>query len=134
MAECDWAILCDYTFRDQAGKVCVIGLFDRIFTPQVPATHAQAGIVLRFVGDAHEKFRFKLEIIRPTGGTIAGLEGETELGDTGTAEFNLNIGGLPIPDYGSYAFQLYMNDQLSKTLSFVVAEPPPQAAPPKGSS
>lgn len=133
MADCEWAILCDYTFRDQAGKVCVIGIFDRMYALNVPATHPQAAIVLRFVGDAHEKLTFKLEIIRPTGGTIGGLQGNTELGDTGTADFNVNIGGLPIPDYGSYAFQLYINEQLSKTISFVVMKPD-QATPPKGAA
>lgn len=124
MAECEWAILCDYSFRDQGGKVCMIGVFDKILTNAVPATHHQAAMVLRFVGEPKEKINFRLEIIRPTGGLLGKLEGGGELGETGTAEINLNLGSLPIPDLGTYAFQLYLNDQMSKATTFVVAKPP----------
>jgi hypothetical protein len=71
MAECEWAILCDYTFRDEAKKVCVIRIFDRIFAPHVPTTHHQVALVFHFVGDAHEKFTFRLEIVRRTGALLA---------------------------------------------------------------
>jgi hypothetical protein len=38
------------------------------------------------------------------------------------------MGGLPIPDYGNYAVQVYVNDELKKTLTFVVTKPPEQTA------
>lgn len=28
MAECEWAIVCDYAFLDAGGKMCLIGIFD----------------------------------------------------------------------------------------------------------
>ena len=44
MAECDWAILCDYSFLDVSRKMCLIGIFDKITAANVPATHHQAAL------------------------------------------------------------------------------------------
>jgi len=97
MADIDWAILCDYAFLDVGRKTCVIGIFSKVFTPAVPASHHQAAIVIRFTGDPGEKVKFKIEILRPVnaggggGGTLATLNGEAPLGDSGATEFSTNI-------------------------------------------
>jgi len=128
VAECDWVILCDYAFHDIGRKTCLIGIFDRIFAPSVPTAHHQAALAVKLVGDPKEKVAFKVEITRPAGGTLANLGGEVELGDSGTGELQFNMAGLPLPDYGLYAFNVYLGDQLAKTAGFTVA-PLPQ--PPK---
>jgi len=133
MAEVDWALLCDYSFLDVGRKMCVIGVFDRIFTPAVPAQQHQAAIVIRFSGDPGETVKFKVEAIRPIaagGGTVATLAGETKIGDTGGSEFSANIVGLPLPDYGSYAFQVYISDKMAKVITFNVDRPPTQTINP----
>lgn len=123
MADCEWAILCDYTFRDQAGKVCLIGIFTRIWTKNVPATHHQAAIVVHFVGEPNEEIDFRIEIVRPTGGLIGKLEGKGRLSPDGTADINQNIGMLPIPDFGTYAVQVFVSNELAKAgVTFVVAK------------
>ena len=124
MAECEWVILCDYTFRDQRNKVCLIGKFDRIYAENVPATHHQAAVVARLIGEAHEKPSFRIEILRPTDGSLGKFEGTADLGDSGAVEVNLNIGRLVLPDFGSYAFQVFVDDQLSKEATFIVMKPP----------
>ena len=132
MADIDWAILCDYAFLDVGRKTCMIGVFQRVFAPNVPATHHQAAIVIRFTGDPAEKVKFKIDILRPLnaggggGGTLATLNGEAHLGDSGAAEFSTNIAGLPLPDYGDYAFNIYVDDKLAKIVTFTVAHFPGQ--------
>src|SRR5258708_7624665 len=129
MADCDWVILCDYAFHDIGRKMCLIGIFDKIFVPSVPATHHQAALAVRLVGEPKEKVSFKVEITRPPeagGGTVANLGGEVELAEAGTGEIQFNMGGLPLPDYGLYAFNVYLGDQLAKTAGFTVARPAQQ--------
>ena len=55
MAECDWAILCDYAFQDIGRKTCLIGVFDRIFALTVPTVLVQAAIGLKLLGTPGEQ-------------------------------------------------------------------------------
>jgi hypothetical protein len=124
MAECDWAILCDYAFLDVNRKTCLIGAFDKVFAPSVPSVLHQAALAIKFIGGAGEMVNFRMEIIRPTGGQLAAFEGTVQLAETGTAEMQTTIGGLPLPDYGAYAFNIYGGTALLKTLTFLVEKPP----------
>lgn len=124
MAECDWAILCDYSFLDVGRKMCLIGVFDRIFAPAVPTAQHQAALALKIVGEPTEHVMFRVEIVRPTGELLATLGGEATLGEAGTGELQLNMAGLPLPDYGLYAFNVFLDDQLTRTAGFSVAKPP----------
>lgn len=129
MAECDWAILCDYAFQDINRKMCIIGAFDRIFTPSVPSVQHQAALAMKFVGQAGEKITFRIEAMRPSGGQLLRFEGNAQLGDTGTAEFQFNIVGLPIPDFGLYNFNIFVGDEPPKAVGFLVMQPPQQPPP-----
>lgn len=122
MADCEWAVLCDYAFKDVGRKTCMIGVFDRIFATGVPAQHHQAAFVFRLIGDASEKVKFRVEITRPTGGVIGSIGGEVQLPPVGTAEFITNLQGLPLPDWGVYNFALYLGDALTKSITLVVIE------------
>lgn len=133
MATCEWAILCDYAFQDLGRKTCLIGIFDRIFTAQVPATHHQAAVVIKLIGEHHERVHLRLAITRPTGETLAEVGGEGELGDAGTIELGMNLANLPLPDFGIYGINVFVMDVLAKTITFTVTRPPqpPQPQPPQ---
>jgi hypothetical protein len=122
MAECDWAILCDYAFLDVNRKMCLIGAFNQVNTFNVPAVHPQAALALKVTGEPNEKVPIRVEIIRPTGGSLGKLEGEVQLGPVGSGEIHMVIAGLPIPDWGLYAFNIFLGDQLAKTTGFSVVK------------
>ena len=124
MAKCDWAILCDYAFLDEKRKTCMIGVFDRIFAPSVPATHHQAALALKLVGESKEKVDLRIDIIRPNGGVLVTLRGGGELSEVGTTEITMGLQGMPLPDFGIYAFNVYIGDELDKTIGITVAHPP----------
>jgi hypothetical protein len=130
MADIDWAILCDYAFLDVGRKTCVIGIFNRIFSKAVPAVHHQAALVVRFTGNPGEDVMFKVEIIRPLTsgqGAIGSFQGAAKLGDNGAGEVTTNIAGLPLPDYGDYAFNIHVGEKLVKVVTFSVV-PLPEAS------
>ncbi|HEV2114823.1 MAG TPA: hypothetical protein VGR48_02285 [Terriglobales bacterium] len=124
MVECDWAILCDYAFLDVQRKMCMIGVFDNVFAPAVPSTLHQSSLAVKLLGQPNETVSFKVEIIRPTGGSLAAFEGTVQVGERGAAEIQVNIAGLPLPDYGLYSFNVYVGTDLLKTAGFVVMRPP----------
>lgn len=123
MADCEWAILCDYAFQDVNRKMCIIGAFSEVTATAVPAVHNAAALVLRITGDANERVTVKVEIVRPTNGLLGQVEGELQLGGTGTGELHLALNQLPLPDWGPYSFNVYFGDTLMKTVGFVVQRP-----------
>jgi hypothetical protein len=124
MAECDWAILCDYAFLDVSRKMCMIGIFDRIFAPRVPAALNHSSLAMRILGQPNETVQFRVDVVRPNGGQLINLEGTVQVGDTGKTELQFNIAQLALPDYGLYSFNIYEGQELLKTVGFLVAQPP----------
>src|SRR5688500_18269495 len=86
MAECEWAIISDYGFMDVNRKMCFIGIFDRVMAKSVP-TQRQLCATVRLIGDPREQVGIKIELVRPAGGVLANLEGQTILSETGAGEF-----------------------------------------------
>lgn len=124
MAECEWAVLCDYAFRDEGHKTCMIGVFDRIFVRSVPAIHRQAALVVSVRGVAGESVRLRVEIERPTGASLATpMEGVAQLGEEGSAQITLQINGLQLPDYGAYTFNVYVDENPPRKVLVSVARP-----------
>lgn len=138
MADCEWAMLCDYAFQDVGRKTCLIGIFDRIFTQAVPAQHHAAAFAFKVTGDPGEEVAFKMEITRPTGGTLGGVNGKLKLPPAGTMDVITGLQGVPLPDFGVYGFTLYLGGaaEPAKTIALTVAklekpigaagQPPPQ--------
>ncbi len=132
MVSVEWAVLCDYAFQDAGRKTCIIGIFDRIFAAGVPATHHQAAVVIKLVGEPQERINLRLAISRPTGETLAEVRGEGRLSDTGTEEIKLNLANFPLPDFGIYGINIYVGDTLAKTVTFTVTRPPQPTTPSQG--
>jgi hypothetical protein len=125
MAECDWMILCDYAFLDVARKICIIGAFDQVFAPAVPTALLQSSIAAKILGDPNENVTFRIEVARPGGGQLANIQGNLVVADSGAAQVQINIAGLPLPDFGPYSVSMYSaNNEVMKTISFVVVRPP----------
>lgn len=122
MAECDWALLCDHSFLDVGRKLCLIGVFDRIYVRSVPATHSQLGLALKLLGDPGEKVKIHVDIIRPQGGSLGSFDGSAHLGDSGSAEFQMNVSNFPLPDFGLYSFNVHVGDSPPKSVTFTVIQ------------
>ena len=126
MADVEWAMMCDYAFKDSGNKSCLIGIFDRIFSQGVPTALNRASLALKVSGEPKEKAQIKIEIVRPTGGVLATIQADVELGDNGAAEVHAAIQGMPLPDWGIYGFNIYVGEALSeKGITVTVTQPPP---------
>lgn len=125
MAECDWAILCDYAFLDIGKKLCMIGAFERVLANTVPTALHQSALALKILGNPEENIRFRIEVCRPNGGSLAAVEGAVVLApDASSANVQLNFAGLALPDWGIYSVNVHVNGDLSRTASFSVVQAP----------
>jgi len=124
VAECEWAVICDYAFLDSQGKACIIGIFDGIYAKAVPVIHRQATLVVQLRGAPREAVSVRTELVRPNGGGLTKVEGHGELSPTGVAGLQLRLGPMNLPDYGQYSCNIAVNDQQSYVARFDVRKPP----------
>ena len=82
---------------------------------------SQAAFVFKLTGDPNEEVEFKLEITRPTGGTLGSMGGKIKVPLLGTVDVITNLQGLPLPDLGLYGFGLYLGGAPAKTIGVTVA-------------
>lgn len=129
MAECDWAILCDYAFLDAGRKQCIIGAFDHVFTANVPTALPKASVAVKVIGSPDEHFRFKMEIIRPTGIELLHVNGEVTIAESGSADIQFNLVNTALPDFGVYSVNIYLNDELARAVTFQVTAQSPTPPP-----
>lgn len=133
MAECEWVILCDYAFAAQGNKLCMVGVFDNISTASVPQVHLMAAIGFSLIGESGETVDLQVQVVRPTGGVLQRLGGPTDLGPAGVTRGSVTLQGMVLPDFGSYAIEIYDGEELLRSTTFVVKRlDPPSSAPDKG--
>jgi hypothetical protein len=56
------AVLCDAATQDSSSKLNVLGAFDTIYAPQMPAVHLQCAVALRVTFSSGEEGRHKLAL------------------------------------------------------------------------
>ncbi len=119
MVKCDWLILCDHTFREDLGKVCLIGVFDQIAVAKVPTTLRRMALAFRFSGSPGEEVKSSIRMVLPRGGFWFG-EVYGNIRDTGTLDFNCNLIEFELPEFGAYSCCIYLGDEVVKSAEFSV--------------
>jgi len=135
------AVLCDAA-TDEYGKLSLLGAFDTIHTPQLPAVHPQCSIALRvtfFSGD-EGKHELRFNFVDADGHSIMPgfppVPVEVLLPDDmhfGTRNFIVNIQQMKFDNPGLYSIDIRLDDQSLTSIPLLVKHnPPPPTAPPEG--
>ena len=113
--EIDFGFLADAATVDSAGKLNVLGIFDRIQAAEFPARHGRVSLVLRFSAGVEDLGSRQIEIrLRgPRGQEIIRLDGRMELAagresaeDRIRVPHILNLDGIAFPEAGRYFFDI----------------------------
>jgi hypothetical protein len=130
--EVDLALLADAATIDAAGKLNILGVFDRISTSSFPAQHPHMVLILRFTAGVGEIGTHKVEIsLRdPRGQRVVHLNGDMQLG-AGRAGISeglkvphvLHLDGMLFPVPGRYAFDVRIDGEHHVTVPLHVAGP-----------
>ena len=112
------AVLCDAA-TDDNGKLNLLGAFDTIFAPQLPAVHPQCSVALRvtFTAGDEGNRKLKLNFVNADGHSIMPpIEipvtiGLPEDAHFVTRNFVVNIQGLKFPEAGLYSVDVRLDDK-----------------------
>ncbi len=129
------AVLCDAA-TDDNGKLNLLGAFDTIFTPQLPAVHPQCSVAVRvtfFSGD-EGKHNLRFSFVDADGRSIMPdfppLPVEVMLPEDthfGTRNFIVNIQQLKFETPGLYSIDVLLDDQPQASIPLLVKHRVPAA-------
>jgi hypothetical protein len=113
------AVLCD-SATDYRGKLCILGTFDTIITPNLPSTHPHCSIAIRIVfRDLDEgTHKLKVRLINEDGKNILpNIEPEMQVKLPENVYFysrNLifNLQQIRFEQAGLYSIDVLINDQI----------------------
>ena len=66
----NYAHICEYARIEQSGSVSIIGIFDTVHVPEVPANFPFIHIITGLSGQRGEKFQFTTRLSAPDGAIL----------------------------------------------------------------
>ena len=129
------AVLCDAA-TDDNGKLNLLGAFDTIYAPQLPAVHPQCAVALRVTfmpGDEGER-KLSVNFINADGRPIMqgiDLPVPVTLPDDAhflTRNFIVNFQQLKFAEAGLYSVDIRLDNESQAGIPLLVKQQPPQAA------
>jgi hypothetical protein len=129
------AVLCDAA-TDDNGKLNLLGAFDTIYTPQLPAVHPQCSIALRVTFSSADEGKHQLQLNfvdadgRPIMANFPPIPVDVALPDDmhfGTRNFIINLQQMKFENPGLYSIDLALDGQSQTSIPLLVRYNPPAA-------
>ena len=127
------AVLCDAATEDN-GKLNLLGAFDTIYTPQLPAVHPQCAVALRvtFMSGDEGARKLKLNFVNADGKSIMPpieIPVAVSLPDDAhflTRNFIVNIQQLKFAEAGLYSVDVRLDDKSQAAIPLQIKLLPPR--------
>lgn len=126
----NFLFLCDEAFMSENGKVNIIGIFERIYSPSLPAVHLKSVLVANF--DINDKEISELEVQidivdkdkKAVGISIPKLKIPVTIKEgSRKAGILIQLGNLKFDNYGEYKIVITTNGEEIGEYLFEVAKP-----------
>lgn len=94
--------LCDYAFAAEGGKLCLIGIFDRVGVGSVPVAINPFHVVAVFGSETEYVTEVELSILDPEDKAVFNAKGPLKLQAGKNHNFLLGIAGFKVEKPGTY--------------------------------
>jgi hypothetical protein len=133
------AVLCDAA-ADYNGKLNILGAFDTIITPQLPAEHPQCSVAMRFTYMSQDEgqHRLRLAFVDADGRNIMppiDIPVNVQLPEDShfvTSNYVVNIQRLRLNQAGLFSIDAFLDDSLVISMPLLVKLREPQQPPTTG--
>ena len=125
------AVVCDHALIDQAGKLSVIGIFERIWVERFPAVHPRLHLVLRLKGRRTEIGDHPVVIILrdPAGTEVLRGDGSVQIGEPPAGVTEVEAAAVlafdvPLEREGVFFFHITVDGEQLASVPVTVARMP----------
>ena len=129
------AVVCDHALIDQAGKLSVIGIFERIWVERFPAVHPRLHLVLRLKGRRTEigDHPVTIVLLDPDGREVLRGDGAVQIGEPPAGVTEVEAGAVlafdvPLDRPGTYTFDIAVDGERAATVPVAVTQMPTPSA------
>ncbi|MCX8229977.1 MAG: hypothetical protein OTJ44_08535 [Planctomycetota bacterium] len=107
----EWLHVCDYAFRDEQGKLCMIGLFDSMQSAQLPGRLPVFSVAIGLT-DGQGDYEVGLNIVSPSGKVVRLKLPPVRLqSKLAKVRAVVRLAGLPFEEFGRFTFRLEIEGQ-----------------------
>ncbi|TAH35051.1 MAG: hypothetical protein EYC70_14790 [Planctomycetota bacterium] len=107
----EWLHVCDYAFRDEHGKLCLIGLFEALHSLKLPGFLPVYCVAIGLT-DGQGEYKIGLQIQAPSGKTMDLALPPVVLKDRhAKARAVIRLASMQFGEFGRYTFRLKVDDQ-----------------------
>ena len=132
MPELEWSLLCEYCLIDAVGRLSVMGIFEQMLTPQVPAHQPMLFVVSRWRSEPNQAFRVETRLWTPTEQLLQST-GEIQVAPSPFGQ-NMTINqfiGLTFEREGKYLVELLVDGETARYYPWqLVVRPASGGVPP----
>ncbi len=128
----DFAVICDYAIVDQYGKLSVLGIFQHIWVPQLPAVHPRLHLVIRLKGKRTEvgQHDVRIRLCSEGGQEVLSGDGRVTFAEPPAGITEVEAGAVlmfdvPFASAGKYRFEITVNGEIKTQVPLTVAVGPP---------
>ncbi|GMR13375.1 MAG: hypothetical protein BMS9Abin29_1582 [Gemmatimonadota bacterium] len=130
--EIDLALLADAATVDAAGKLNILGIFDRVHAQHLPAKHGRLSLILRFTASLQDagSHRLQITLSGPDAAEILNIDGEMQLGPGAHVPSGpilvphvINLDGLVFETSGVYTFDVRVDGEHHVAVPLTVVGP-----------
>ena len=107
----EWLHICDHAFRDEFGKLCIIGMFDALHSQQLPGRLPMLSVAIG-VTDGEGQYEIALQVQAPSGKTVDMALPNLQLSARNQKQRAvIRLAGMPFEEFGTYIFRLKIDNQ-----------------------
>ncbi len=131
----EWLHVCDHAFRDEQGKLCLIGMFDSLASLRLPGRLPVFCVAIGLT-DGQGQYEIALRVEAPSGKHVDMQLPPTVLQNRkAKARAVIRLSAMPFEEFGPYTFRLVIDKQPVEHPVHVIdhmeaRHAPPEAAPP----
>jgi hypothetical protein len=129
----EWIHICDHAFRDEAGKLCVVGMFDSLHSRQLPGGLPMMAAAIG-ITDGEGEYEIALQVVTPQGRVIDMQLPPLRLPERQAKQRAVvRLNGMPFEEFGRYTFRMKIDGQPVDSPCHTLDHfelPEQQAAPP----
>lgn len=124
----DLAVLADAATIDGAGKLNILGIFDRIGAAEFPARHERMCLVFRINASIEEvgEHEVGIAVVGPSGEEVSRMDGALRIGpQKGGGSIRIpqvvHMDGFVFPEPGSYSIDISIDGEIVETINLYLA-------------
>ncbi len=107
----EWLHVCDHAFRDESGKLCLVGMFDALHSRQLPGRLPMMAAALG-ITDGEGEYTIALQVVTPEGKVMDMDLPPLQLQERRAKQRAVvRLSGLPFEEFGRYTFRLKIDGQ-----------------------